>query len=199
MRCLPPRIANRLGASGFTAEEIGGLERPIGSWKGWTRWRALISSRPSPRLWPPATSPRWADIFLFPQAINTERAGLSLGPLAEHRPHRLAPARPFPLSPAMRRLPAPNLKEKNHDRCPHAVISSPGPPPLPRRPRSRPHRRRPFGPLKQIVAGRFVDRLMPKPVRPNGPPSSSCCMAGLMIFRLFAEVAPRTRRRRPIG
>ena len=73
---IPPRIANRLGASGFSADDIGAW---IGHWvsEGMDAVEALIASRPA-RAFAAGDEPSVADLFLFPQAINTERAGLSL-------------------------------------------------------------------------------------------------------------------------
>lgn len=73
---VPPRIANRLAASGFSAKEIAAWN---GHWveEGMSAVEVLLASRPA-RAFAAGDQVSLADLFLFPQAINTERAGLPL-------------------------------------------------------------------------------------------------------------------------
>lgn len=75
---LPPRVAARLS----TFEGVGPAE--IADWNrhwmtvGLTAVEALLERRSEGR-YAVSDQPSIADIFLFPQAVNTERAGLTLG------------------------------------------------------------------------------------------------------------------------
>jgi len=74
---MPTRISNRLRASGFSAEDIGGWNR---HWmiEGFDAIETRLASRPkSP--YAAGDAPSVGDVFLYPQAVNVERAGLPLG------------------------------------------------------------------------------------------------------------------------
>ena len=73
---MPVRVANRLRASGFSAEDIGGWNR---HWmtEGFDAIEARLASRPE-TAYAAGDTPSVADIFLYPQAVNVERAGLPL-------------------------------------------------------------------------------------------------------------------------
>jgi len=73
---VPARVAAHLRASGFGTEEIGAWNR---HWMtvGFGAIEALLASRPA-RAYAADDTPSVADLFLFPQAINAERAGLML-------------------------------------------------------------------------------------------------------------------------
>jgi maleylpyruvate isomerase len=73
----PPRVAAYLrDAAGFGPDEILTWNRHWMS-EGLHAIEALLASRPT-RLYAAGDAPSVADIFLFPQAINAERAGLQL-------------------------------------------------------------------------------------------------------------------------
>jgi len=78
---MPVRVANRLRASGFSADDIGAWNR---HWmtEGFDAIEARLASRPK-TLYAAGDTPSLADIVLFPQAVNVERAGL---PLADRWP-----------------------------------------------------------------------------------------------------------------
>ena len=73
---MPTRISNRLRASGFSAEDIGGWNR---HWmiEGFDAIEARLASRPVSD-YAAGGVPSVADMFLYPQAVNVERAGLPL-------------------------------------------------------------------------------------------------------------------------
>jgi len=73
---MPTRISNRLRASGFSAEDIGGWNR---HWmiEGFDAIEARLASRPASD-YAAGDAPSVADVFLYPQAVNVERAGLPL-------------------------------------------------------------------------------------------------------------------------
>lgn len=73
---VPPRVAARLGTLGFDANGVGEWNR---HWirEGLSAVEALLASRRA-GTFVAGDSPTIGDIFLFPQAINTERAGLPL-------------------------------------------------------------------------------------------------------------------------
>ncbi len=74
---LPPRVAARLGAiPGVGMQEIADWNR---HWirEGLTAIEALLERQPAGK-YSVGDVPSVADIFLFPQAVNTERAGLPL-------------------------------------------------------------------------------------------------------------------------
>lgn len=74
---LPPRVAARLGAiPGFAPAEIAAWNRHWIS-EGMTAIEARLAGRRTGRF-TVGNRPSVADIFLFPQAINAERAGLPL-------------------------------------------------------------------------------------------------------------------------
>lgn len=74
---VPPRIAKRLGEThGFNSEALAGWNR---HWiiEGMGAVETLIANHGKGK-YTTGDTPTVADIFLFPQAINTERAGLNL-------------------------------------------------------------------------------------------------------------------------
>lgn len=74
---LPPRVAKRLGAiPGADSTTVADWNR---HWiqEGLTAVEALLS-RQTERLFAVGNAPSIADIVLFPQAVNAERAGMSL-------------------------------------------------------------------------------------------------------------------------
>ncbi len=76
---LPPRVAKRLGTiPGADSMTVGDWNR---HWiqEGLTAIEALLSRQPE-RRFAVGDAPSVADVVLFPQAINAERAGLSLEP-----------------------------------------------------------------------------------------------------------------------
>ncbi|WP_423195565.1 MULTISPECIES: maleylacetoacetate isomerase [unclassified Cupriavidus] len=76
---VPPRVAARLGTLGLDAPAIGEWNR---HWirEGLGAVEALLRTRHArqPGRFVAGDTPTVGDIFLFPQAINTERAGLPL-------------------------------------------------------------------------------------------------------------------------
>jgi maleylpyruvate isomerase len=73
---MPPSVSARLRAAGFGDDEIAAWNRHWMS-EGFDAVEARLAARPA-RRFAAGDQPSIADIFLFPQAINTERAGLAL-------------------------------------------------------------------------------------------------------------------------
>jgi len=73
---MAPRIAGYLRAAGVDAEEIGDWNR---HWmiEGFDAIEALLATRPV-TAFVAGDQPSMGDVFLYPQAINIQRAGLSL-------------------------------------------------------------------------------------------------------------------------
>lgn len=73
---MTPRMATRLRDAGFGADALAGWNR---GWieEGFDAIEALLAARPV-RAFAAGDRPSVADLFLFPQAINAERAGLAL-------------------------------------------------------------------------------------------------------------------------
>jgi maleylpyruvate isomerase len=73
---MTPRMASRLRETGFDAEALAAWNR---GWmeEGFDAVETLLAARPS-RRFAAGDQPSVADLFLFPQAINAERAGLAL-------------------------------------------------------------------------------------------------------------------------
>ena len=73
---LPPRVQARLRTSGFSAEQIGAWSR---YWivEGLDAIEALLATRPE-TAFAAGDVPSVADIFLYPQMVNAQRAGLPL-------------------------------------------------------------------------------------------------------------------------
>ena len=72
----PPRVAARLRASGFSAEQVAAWNR---HWmaEGFDAIEARLASRPE-TAYAADNAVSVADVFLFPQAVNIQRAGLPL-------------------------------------------------------------------------------------------------------------------------
>ena len=73
---MPPRVAARLRASGFSAEQVAAWNR---HWmaEGFDAIEARLASRPE-TAYAAGSEVSVADVFLFPQAVNIQRAGLPL-------------------------------------------------------------------------------------------------------------------------
>lgn len=71
---MPPRVAARLRASGFSADQIAEWNR---HWmaEGFDAIETRIALRPE-TAFAAGDEPSVADVFLFPQAVNIRRAGL---------------------------------------------------------------------------------------------------------------------------
>jgi len=78
---MPTRIANRLRASGFSSEDVMGWNR---HWmtEGFDAIESRLALRPK-SAYAAGDAPSLGDVFLYPQAVNVERAGL---PLADRWP-----------------------------------------------------------------------------------------------------------------
>lgn len=73
---MPPRVAARLRASGFSAEQVAEWNR---HWmaEGFDAIESRLASRPR-TPYAAGDEPSVAEVFLFPQAVNIQRAGLPL-------------------------------------------------------------------------------------------------------------------------